>query len=90
MQVKTGKPLASMFLQIEVSSMCDTSKLKVVEVWMANHYLEKIRKKVGPRNILETYDPNGITYKGYNAIYNQFKDAMQAVGIGLQLEVFEV
>jgi hypothetical protein len=52
---------------------------------MANHYLDRIGKSVGPIDILETCDRNGITHAGYGAIYKKFKGAIKSAGKGLRV-----
>ena len=82
-QIQTGKVLASLLSEVEVTSMCESSKLSAVGIHMANFYLDKIGENVGANEICEAMDRNGITQVGYAAVYKQFKGATQAAGRGL-------
>ena len=84
-QEGTAKVLASMLSKGEVIAMCESSKLSTIGVRMAIYYLDQIGKSVGPNDILETCDRNGITHAGYGAIYKKFKGAIQSVGKGLRI-----
>lgn len=84
-QKGTAKVLGSMLSRQEVISMCESSKLSSVGIQMANQYLDRIGKSVGPNDILETCDRNGITHAGYGAIYKKFKGAIKSVGKGLRI-----
>jgi len=68
-QSGTGKVLSSLLSTHEVSTLCDSPKLKSVGVRMANYYMNKIGSNVGAPKFLETCDLNGITQSGYQAIY---------------------
>jgi hypothetical protein len=84
-QRQTGQVLASVFSQIEVSAMCESTQMNAVGVRMANYYMDKIGEKIGANEILETCDRNGITHRGYGAIYKQFKGAAKSSGRGLRI-----
>lgn len=84
-QIQTGKVLASLLSETEVTSMCESSKLSAVGIRMANFYLDKIGENVGANEICETMDRNGITQAGYAAVYKQFKGATRAAGRGLRI-----
>jgi hypothetical protein len=84
-QIQTGKVLASLLSETEVTSMCESSKLSAVGIRMANFYLEKIGENVGANEICETMDRNGITQASYAAVYKQFKGATRAAGRGLRV-----
>jgi len=87
-QTQTSKVLASLLLQIEVTLMCESSKLSIVGIRMANFYLDKIGESVGSNEVCETMDQNGITQASYAAVYKQFKGATRAAGLGLHLGCF--
>jgi len=84
-QIQTSKVLASLLSEIELTSMCESSKLSAVGIRMANFYLDKIGENVGANEICETMDRNGITQVGYVAVYKQFKGATRAAGRGLRI-----
>jgi len=42
--------------------------------------LEKIGKLMGPKNIFEMRDRNGITYSRYGAIYKSIRGGVKRVG----------
>jgi len=84
-QVETGKALASMLTQTEVITMCKTSKLNTVGIRMANHYFDKIQQKLGPYEIQEVCDRNGITQDGWRGIFKKYQGAVKAAGQGLRV-----
>lgn len=84
-QSQTGRVLASLLSQTEVTAICEDPKLSVIGVRMANYYLNKIGEQVGATDILETCDRNGITHSGYGAIYKRFKGAARVAGRGIRV-----
>jgi len=84
-QLESGRIFASLLSKTEVNSLLESPKLSHVGTRMVNHYLEKIGKSMGPENILETCDRNGITHSGYGAIYKNFRSAVKRVGKGIRV-----
>jgi len=84
-QFGTEKVLSSLLSTHEVTTLCESPKLRLVGVRMANHYMNKIGSNVGAPEILETCDLNGITQSGYRAIYKKFSGTVKSTGKGLRI-----
>ena len=76
-----------MLTQTEVIAMCETSKLNTVGIYMANHYFNKVQQKLGPYEIQEVCDRNGITQDGWRHIFKKYKGAVRAAGQGLRVSL---
>ena len=84
-QVETGKVLANMLSVNEVSAICKTTRMNKVGVGIANEYMDKIGESIGPEEIVETMDYNGITQNGYAAVYKRFQSAAKVSNKGLRI-----
>lgn len=84
-QEQTGKALSCMFSQTEVGVMCDAARQTAIGVRIANQYMDKICHKVGPYEIQEACDRNGITAKAWNGLYKTWKGAVKSTGRGLRI-----
>ena len=84
-QAETGKVLANMLSVNEVSAICKTTRMNKVGVGIANEYMDKIGESIGPHEIVETMDYNGITQNGYAAVYKRFQSAVKVSNRGLRI-----
>lgn len=84
-QVENGKLFATMLSKTELNSLISSPALHQTGVQMANYYLNKIGDVVGSHEILQTLDENGITQKGYRAIFKKFKGGVQRASKNLRV-----
>jgi len=75
-----AKVLASLQSRQEVIALCKPSKMSIVGIQMANHYLDQIGKTVGPNYILEIYDWNSIIHVGYGSCLDVERDYKPCLG----------
>ena len=84
-QAETGKVLASMLSQSEVSTICEDPKLKPIGVKIVNNFLSKVGDMIKPDDIVETCDLSLISHSGYDAFFKKFKVAAQMTGRGIRV-----
>lgn len=71
--------------KIELRSALKNRALGSVVIDNANECLEKIGSECGAQEILATCDRNGITQRGYSALYQRFKKGVRVVRHGLRV-----
>lgn len=69
----------------EVSAICTTAKMNKVGVDIANQYMDKIGESIGPSEVVETMDYNGITQTGHAAVFKRFQSAAKVANKGLRV-----
>jgi len=73
MQVVIGKVLASLLSKTKVTSLCKSENLTLVSIGIANNYLYKIGKKIGPNEICKTIGCNSILQRAYTIEYKKIQ-----------------
>jgi hypothetical protein len=84
-QIETGKALVNMLFITEVSAMCKSEKMAKVGIELTNSFMDKISESLGPEDIAETMDYNGITQDGWSAVFKQYKGAVRTANKGIRV-----